>query len=142
MKTFLMILSIFILNSEALTAKEVKEKSFNGAFFITNKIGGGNYEIKKDKDNYVMIVKPDKSENSCVFSIGKITAPQHTRSMKGVVSSNRDSACSFIISDEENKQFWNSVELIDMSYVIGLNSKWEGKIELNSKSTTTYGTLK
>lgn len=98
--------------------------------------------IKKNNGHYLLRISPQSSKNFCDFTVRRISAPQQTRGMKGHLFTNRPTLCKFHLSSQEQTLFWNTIELIDLSYrFIGPNT-FGGVAKLNSLQRSYRAHLK
>lgn len=101
----------------------------------------GLFKLEKiaSTNEYYLLVGPDR-EHQCRFIVKRISAPQQTRGMNGIVFSNKLENC--IYSDNsEIDAFWNSIELIDINYRLSVKNIIEGQIRLNTINKTYLGKI-
>ncbi|MDA9793053.1 hypothetical protein N9B72_00575 [Bacteriovoracaceae bacterium] len=88
--------------------------------------------IKDDKDNRVIVFSPKSSRNSCSFIVKRITSPQGTRGMKGLIFTNRVKNCTFEIANNTEMNFWNDVILVDFEYTFTEGGYFDGIATVNT----------
>lgn len=130
-----------ILFSNILYTQENKSE-FNLYFkILQHPFYKGFFKLQKfdGEEDFHLLVGPDK-EHLCKFIVKRISAPQQTRGMNGVIFSNKSEFCTFS-EILEIETFWNNIELIDINYKLNEENKIVGQIRLSTLEKTYIGKI-
>jgi hypothetical protein len=118
------------------------EINFSGKIVVEKLNKTANFRIlKKDNNNYDLIISIGDKKEECTFNIKKLTAPQQTRGFKGYLWSNKLNKCQFKTGNIKDNKYWSGIELIDFKYYFAPNLKLTGTVNLKSIKDTHLGLL-
>lgn len=122
-------------------AQEILEKydgnvNVSGEFKLKELSNTLNFQLLGKKKNYAieLTYQGQGAKNSCVYKVNRITAPQQTRGLNGIIFAKmlKESPCEFNLDNKEEEQLLNSLRLINIGYRLTSPTQINGKIELQS----------
>ncbi len=118
-----------------------KEFLFFGSFKLEHSPKySGLFRLEHLNDKHFLVIGPDKN-HQCKFLIKRLTAPQQTKGISGIIFSNKVPSCQYKIQNKTINKFWNSLELIDLDYRLNSKGKIQGKIHLQSEKKSYLGKI-
>lgn len=131
MKTIILLLFFIFFNSNRALADELKmQGSFNPLQIggTVNEIMFELYEKKETFDFYVKIFAKKSKESYCVYEVRKITSPQRTRGLMGVLVV-YPHKCKLQSHNERINTFWSRIDRFAIYYRFNNKGKLFGHIQ-------------
>lgn len=126
--------TLLLFSSLFSFAENEQRVMVQGKFKIENHPEELHFEVNEKGEE--LVLREDGKENSsgCQFVITRISAPQQSRGMDGIIFADllNDKPCQFSLENKELEKILNQVQLINIGYRLNNKAKVFGNIELQT----------